>query len=331
MDSLFGLLKAKVKNTGIKIVFPEGTDERIIKAAGRLASEKAISPQLLGNKDQIMMKADSLKVDLRDVEILDPKTNPMIEEMIPVFIEKRKGKVTEEEARKILQDETYFGTMLVEINYAQGLVSGAVHTTADTVRPALQIIKTKPGVKKTSGVFIIFKDNDRFIFGDCAINVNPTSEDLAEIAIESAKTAKLFDIEPKVAMLSFSSHGSAVTEESTKVLNATNLVKQMDPTLVIDGEIQFDAAVVPEVAKQKVPNSPLQGNATVFVFPNLDAGNIGYKIAQRFGKFEAVGPVLQGLNKPVNDLSRGCNEDDVYYLSLITASQAIEDIQSLVI
>ena len=331
MDSLFGLLKAKVKNTGIKIVFPEGTDERIIKAAGRLASEKAISPQLLGNKDQIMMKADSLKVDLRDVEILDPKTNPMIEEMIPVFIEKRKGKVTEEEARKILQDETYFGTMLVEINYAQGLVSGAVHTTADTVRPALQIIKTKPGVKKTSGVFIIFKDNDRFIFGDCAINVNPTSEDLAEIAIESAKTAKLFGIEPRVAMLSFSSHGSAVTEESKKVLDATNLVKQMEPSLVVDGEIQFDAAVVPEVAKQKVPNSPLQGVATVFVFPNLDSGNIGYKIAQRFGKFEAVGPVLQGLNKPVNDLSRGCNEDDVYYLSLITASQAIEDIQSVVI
>ena len=329
MNSLFGLLQAKIKNTGIKIVFPEGNDERIIRAAGRLAEENAVYPLLLGKEEQIKELANRLNINLHNIEILDPKTNPMIEEMIPVFIEKRKGKITEEDARSTLKDENYFGTMLVEVNYAQGLVSGAVHTTAETVRPALQIIKTKPGVKKTSGVFIIFKDEDRFIFGDCAINVNPSSEDLAEIAVESAKTAKIFGIEPRVAMLSFSSNGSAITEESTKVVQATKMVKELVPDLIVDGEIQFDAAVVPEVARQKVPNSPLQGNATVFVFPNLDAGNIGYKIAQRFGKFEAVGPVLQGLNKPVNDLSRGCSVDDVYYLSLITASQAIEDLQSL--
>ena len=246
-----------------------------------------------------------------------------MDELVAAFVERRKGKATEEQARKILLDENYFGTMLVYLNKADGLVSGAAHSTADTVRPALQIIKTKAGVKKTSGVFIMVKGDEKYVFADCAINIAPDSQDLAEIAIESARTARMFDLDPRVAMLSFSTVGSAVSEETTKVADAVKLVTEMDPQLIVDGEIQFDAAIVPSVAASKAPNSPLQGSANVFVFPSLEAGNIGYKIAQRLGGFEAVGPILQGLNAPVNDLSRGCNAEDVYNLALITASQAL--------
>lgn len=326
--ALFEALNKKIVNTGVKIVLPEGIDERVLTAANRLAAEGNIGVIVLGNKDEINAKAESLNLMMKDITVIDPATSELMKEMIPAFVAKRNGKVTEDQAKEMLKNVNYFGTMLVEMGHAHGLVSGAMHSTADTVRPALQIIKTKPGVKRTSGVFIIFKDNLRFIFADCAINVNPDSEALAEIAVQSAETAKNFGIDPKVAMLSFSSHGSAVTEESTKVANATKLAKEMAPELVIDGEIQFDAAVVPVVAQAKVPNSPLGGNANVFVFPTLDAGNIGYKIAQRFGKFEAVGPVLQGLNRPVNDLSRGCNADDVYYLALITAGQAVDSLNA---
>lgn len=225
--------------------------------------------------------------------------------------------------RKNLLDENYFGTMLVYLNKADGLVSGAAHSTADTVRPALQIIKTKEGVSKTSGVFIMVRGEEKYVFADCAINIAPDSQDLAEIAVESAKTARTFNIEPKVAMLSFSTKGSAKSPETEKVSTAVATAKQLDPELLIDGEFQFDAAFVPSVAASKAPDSPIKGDANVFVFPSLEAGNIGYKIAQRLGNFEAVGPILQGLNKPVNDLSRGCNAEDVYKLSLITAGQAL--------
>ena len=243
--------------------------------------------------------------------------------MVASFVERRKGKATEEHAREILLDENYFGTMLVYTNKADGLVSGAAHSTADTVRPALQIIKTKQGISKTSGVFIMAREEEKYVFADCAINIAPDSNDLAEIAIESAKTAEMFDIEPRVAMLSFSTKGSAKSEETEKVSNAVEEAKKRAPHLVVDGEFQFDAAFVPSVAKKKAPGSVLQGDANVFVFPSLEAGNIGYKIAQRLGNFDAVGPILQGLNAPVNDLSRGCNEDDVYKLALITAAQAL--------
>ncbi len=226
-------------------------------------------------------------------------------------------------ARKILLDENYFGTMLVYMEKANGLVSGAAHSTADTVRPALQIIKTKEGVQKTSGVFIMVRNEEKYVFADCAINIAPDSQDLAEIAIESAKTAKMFDIEPKVAMLSFSTKGSAKSPETERVTEAVEIAKQLAPNLTLDGEFQFDAAFVPSVAKKKAPDSVIQGDANVFVFPSLEAGNIGYKIAQRLGGFEAVGPILQGLNAPVNDLSRGCNEEDVYNLALITAAQVL--------
>lgn len=231
--------------------------------------------------------------------------------------------MSEEDARKILLDENYFGTMLVYSNKADGLVSGAAHSTADTVRPALQIIKTKEGIRKTSGVFVMVREDEKYVFADCAINISPDAQDLAEIAVESAKTARMFDIEPRVAMLSFSTKGSAKSPETDKVAAAVQEAKLREPLLVLDGEFQFDAAFVPSVAKKKAPDSVIQGDANVFVFPSLEAGNIGYKIAQRLGNFEAVGPILQGLNRPVNDLSRGCNEEDVYKLSLITAAQAL--------
>lgn len=323
MSDLFEGLKQKISGRDLRIVFPEGLDERIVRAASRLAEEKLITPILIGNIEQVQAKASELGVSLESAEIYDPAGYVGMDELVTAFVERRKGKATEEDARKILLDENYFGTMLVYVNKAHGLVSGAAHSTADTVRPALQIIKTKAGVKKTSGVFIMVREDEKYVFADCAINIAPDSNDLAEIAIESAKTAEMFDIEPRVAMLSFSTKGSAKSEETERVVEAVAEAKRRDATLVLDGEFQFDAAFVPSVAKSKAPGSVLQGDANVFIFPSLEAGNIGYKIAQRLGGFEAVGPILQGLNAPVNDLSRGCNEEDVYKLALITATQGL--------
>ncbi|MEH7480730.1 phosphate acetyltransferase [Neobacillus drentensis] len=323
MSDLFEGLKQKVSGRELRIVFPEGLDERIVRAAGRLASEKLMTPILIGNIEQVQAKAAEVGVSLDNAEIYDPASFAGMDELVAAFVDRRKGKVTEENARKILLDENYFGTMLVYLNKAHGLVSGAAHSTADTVRPALQIIKTKEGVKKTSGVFIMVREDEKYVFADCAINIAPDSNDLAEIAIESAKTANMFDIEPRIAMLSFSTKGSAKSPETERVVAAVEEAKRRDPSFVLDGEFQFDAAFVPSVAKSKAPNSPLQGDANVFIFPSLEAGNIGYKIAQRLGGFEAVGPILQGLNAPVNDLSRGCNEEDVYKLALITAAQGL--------
>ena len=324
MADLFEGLKQKLSGQDMRIVFPEGLDERIVRAASRLAEEKRLTPILIGNIEQVQAKAEELGVSLEAAEIYDPASYAAMDELVAAFVERRKGKSTEEDARKILLDENYFGTMLVYLNKADGLVSGAAHSTADTVRPALQIIKTKAGVKKTSGVFIMVREDEKYVFADCAINIAPDSNDLAEIAVESAKTANMFDIEPRIAMLSFSTKGSAKSPETERVSGAVEEAKRREPSLVIDGEFQFDAAFVPSVAKSKAPDSPLQGNANVFIFPSLEAGNIGYKIAQRLGGFEAVGPILQGLNKPVNDLSRGCNEEDVYKLALITAAQGIK-------
>ncbi|MEH7011173.1 phosphate acetyltransferase [Neobacillus niacini] len=324
MADLFEGLKQKLSGRDMRIVFPEGLDERIVRAASRLAEEKRLTPILIGNIEQVQAKAQELGVSLEAAEIYDPASYAAMDELVAAFVERRKGKATEEDARKILLDENYFGTMLVYLNKADGLVSGAAHSTADTVRPALQIIKTKAGVKKTSGVFIMVREDEKYVFADCAINIAPDSNDLAEIAVESAKTADMFDMEPRIAMLSFSTKGSAKSPETERVSGAVEEAKRRDPSLVIDGEFQFDAAFVPSVAKSKAPDSPLQGDANVFIFPSLEAGNIGYKIAQRLGGFEAVGPILQGLNRPVNDLSRGCNEEDVYKLALITAAQGIK-------
>ena len=323
MSSLFNELRNKMKHYSCKIVFPEGADERILSAAVRLHNEGIISPVLLGEEGSIHEVATNLGLNIEGIEIMNPQVSELLEQMIPLFVAKRKGKVNEEEARGTLLDTNYFGTMLVEMNVVQGLVSGAIHSTADTVRPALQIIKTKPGITKTSGVIILINEQLRYVFADCAININPNCEELAEIGIETARTALTFGIEPRLAMLSFSSHGSAKTDETIKVSKATAMIRERMPHFVVDGEIQLDAAIVPTVSQLKTPNSPLKGNANVFVFPNLDAGNIGYKMAQRLGGLEAVGPILQGLNKPINDLSRGCSVDEVYGVALITAWQGM--------
>lgn len=322
-SDLFSALKEKIAGKQRKIVFPEGLDERILTAVSRLANEQIVAPIVIGNEESVKQKASELGLTLPNVEIIDPHRYGEMDELVAAFVERRKGKVTEEAARKLLLDKNYFGTMLVYMDKAHGLVSGAAHSTADTVRPALQIIKTKQGVRKTSGVFIMVRGDEKYVFADCAINIAPDSQDLAEIAVESANTAKMFDIEPRVAMLSFSTKGSAQSPETEKVVEAVRLAKEMAPDLVLDGEFQFDAAFVPSVAKKKAPDSVIQGDANVFIFPSLEAGNIGYKIAQRLGNFEAVGPILQGLNKPVNDLSRGCNAEDVYKLTLITAAQSL--------
>ncbi|WP_353854285.1 phosphate acetyltransferase [Bacillus sp. Bos-x628] len=323
MADIFSTVQEKVAGKGVKIVFPEGMDERILTAVHKLADGKVLQPIVIGKKQEVEAKAKELGLTLNGVDVYDPHTYEDFEELVQAFVERRKGKATEEQARKALLDENYFGTMLVYKGLADGLVSGAAHSTADTVRPALQIIKTKEGVKKTSGVFIMARGEEQYVFADCAINIAPDSQDLAEIAIESANTAKMFDIEPRVAMLSFSTKGSAKSDETEKVSEAVRIAKEKAPELVLDGEFQFDAAFVPSVAAKKAPDSVIKGDANVFVFPSLEAGNIGYKIAQRLGNFEAVGPILQGLNQPVNDLSRGCNAEDVYNLALITAAQAI--------
>ncbi|AUJ24097.1 Phosphate acetyltransferase [Virgibacillus dokdonensis] len=322
MSELFKQMQEKVSSQSKSIVFPEGTDERILTAASQLAATKVLMPILLGDKVGIKQQAQKAGVDVSQCKIIDPKDFAEFDLMVETFVERRKGKATKEDAEKILLDENYFGTMLVYMNQADGLVSGAVHSTADTVRPALQIIKTKEGVKKTSGAFVMVRGDEKYVFADCAINIAPDSQDLAEIAVESANTAQLFGIDPRVAMLSFSTKGSAKSDETERVVEALQIAKEKNPSLVIDGEFQFDAAFVPSVAAKKAPGAVLQGDANVFVFPSLEAGNIGYKIAQRLGEFEAVGPVLQGLNKPVNDLSRGCNAEDVYNLAVITAAQA---------
>lgn len=321
MSDLFEILESKITGNNLKIVFPEGLDGRVLGAAGRLAKAKLLTPVLIGDIGKIQEKAKDLKISLDAIEIYDPKNYIMMDEMVEAFVEVRNGKASVAQAREILLDENYFGTMLVHMKQAHGMVSGAAHSTADTVRPALQIIKTKPGVQKTSGVFIMVREEEKYVFADCAININPDSRDLAEIALESAKTALTFDIEPRVAMLSFSTKGSAQSPETEKVVQAVALAKEMDPHLLLDGEFQFDAAFVPSVARQKAPDSLIQGDANVFIFPSLEAGNISYKMVQRLGGFEAVGPILQGLNRPVNDLSRGCSEEDVYKLALITAAQ----------
>ncbi|EZP75364.1 phosphotransacetylase [Parageobacillus genomosp. 1] len=322
-NDLFAALKAKIAGKQRKIVFPEGLDERILTAVSRLVQEQLVVPIVIGNKEAVKQKANELGLTLENVEIIDPQQYEKMDELVAAFVERRKGKVSEEAARQMLLDENYFGTMLVYMDQAHGLVSGAAHSTADTVRPALQIIKTKQGVRKTSGVFIMVRGEEKYVFADCAINIAPDSQDLAEIAVESANTARMFDIEPRVAMLSFSTKGSAKSPETEKVVEAVRIAKEMAPDLVLDGEFQFDAAFVPSVAKKKAPDSVIQGDANVFIFPSLEAGNIGYKIAQRLGNFEAIGPILQGLNKPVNDLSRGCNAEDVYKLTLITAAQSL--------
>lgn len=329
MADLLSVLQDKLSGKNVKIVLPEGEDERVLIAATQLQKTDYVSPIVLGNEDNIKSLASKHALDLTQIEIIDPATSELKDELVDAFVERRKGKATKEQAVELLDNVNYFGTMLVYTGKAESLVSGAAHSTGDTVRPALQIIKTKPGVSRTSGIFFMIKGDEQYIFGDCAINPELDAQGLAEIAVESAKSAQSFGMDPKVAMLSFSTKGSAKSDDVTKVQEALKLAQekaeadQLDH-VVIDGEFQFDAAIVPSVAEKKAPGAKIQGDANVFVFPSLEAGNIGYKIAQRLGGYDAVGPVLQGLNSPVNDLSRGCSTEDVYNLSIITAAQALQ-------
>ena len=329
MADLLSVLQDKLSGENVKIVLPEGEDERVLIAATQLQKTDYVSPIVLGNEDNIKSLASKHALDLTQIEIIDPATSELKDELVDAFVERRKGKATKEQAVELLDNVNYFGTMLVYTGKAEGLVSGAAHSTGDTVRPALQIIKTKPGVSRTSGIFFMIKGDEQYIFGDCAINPELDAQGLAEIAVESAKSAQSFGMNPKVAMLSFSTKGSAKSDDVTKVQEALKLAQEKAEAdqlehVVIDGEFQFDAAIVPSVAEKKAPGAKIQGDANVFVFPSLEAGNIGYKIAQRLGGYDAVGPVLQGLNSPVNDLSRGCSTEDVYNLSIITAAQALQ-------
>ena len=322
---LFDSLKQKINGQNKTIVFPEGEDERVLGAASRLVADGLVKAIVLGKQSQIETTATNHAIDLSQLTIMDPAQMPSDQHqaMLDALVERRKGKNTPEQAAEMLKDPNYVGTMMVYMGQADGMVSGAVHATGDTVRPALQIIKTKAGVHRISGAFIMQKGNERYVFADCAINIELDAAGMAEVAIESAHTAKVFDIDPKVAMLSFSTKGSAKGDMVTKVQEATALAHESAPDLPLDGELQFDAAFVPSVGTQKAPDSKVAGHANVFVFPELQSGNIGYKIAQRFGGFEAIGPILQGLNKPVSDLSRGCNEEDVYKIAIITAAQSL--------
>lgn len=322
---LFEQLSSQIKGQGKTLVFPEGEDVRIQGAAIRLAAEELVKPILLGNKSEIEATAAANNFDLSGVQIVDPAEYPADarEKMVDALVERRNGKTDAATASKWLEDVNYFGTMLVYLGVADGMVSGATHPTGDTVRPALQIIKTAPGSSRISGAFVIQRDDERYIFADAAINIDIDAQTMAEIAIQSANTAKVFGIDPKVAMLSFSTKGSAKAPQVDKVAEATLLAKTAAPELAIDGELQFDAAFVESVAAAKAPESEVAGHANVFVFPDLQSGNIGYKIAQRLGGFEAIGPVLQGLAKPISDLSRGANEEDVYKVAIITAAQAM--------
>jgi len=307
------------------IVLPEGDDDRILMAADALVKQNIVDLTILGNEESILLAAKRLNLshDVQKVKIVNPASSPRYPEYVETLYELRKAKnVTMEMARDLMLDVSYFGTMMVYKGEADGMVSGAIHTTQHTIRPALQFVKTKPGVSTVSSVFFMCLPNRVSVFGDCAVNPNPSSEQLADIAISSAETSKMFGIEPKIAMLSYSSGSSGEGEDVEKVRKATELVRQKRPDLKVEGPIQYDAAVDPSVGKKKMPNSDVAGQASVLIFPDLNTGNNTYKAVQRETGALAIGPMLQGLNKPVNDLSRGCTVDDVFNTVVITAIQA---------
>lgn len=320
--NLFAKLTELAKRRKQTIVFPEGTDLRVLKAALQLQTDGIIAPILLGKPAEIKRLAAANNLDVSQTQLVEIKKDAQYERFCHDFVARRRGKNTLAQARQLLQEPSYYGTMMVFDHLAAGMVSGAAHSTANTVRPALQIIKTKPGQKRVSGAMLLERGEERYVFADCAMNIDPDAATLAEIAQQSAATAKLIGLEPVIAMLSFSTKGSAKGEMVAKVQEATALVHEQAPDLQVDGELQFDAAFVPSVGRRKAPASKVAGHANVFVFPELQSANIGYKIAQRLGKFSATGPVLQGLAAPVNDLSRGASSADVYRAGILTAAQA---------
>ena len=327
MTDMFENLIDTLKKNPKKIVFTEGTDPRILEASARLLSGTFLTPVLVGNEEEVQAAAEKAGFNIRGAIIIDPENYDGMDAMVEKMVELRKGKMTADECRAALKKGNYFGTMLVKMGVADALLGGATYSTADTVRPALQLVKTKPGNKIVSSCFILVRasatgDNDVLAMGDCAINIKPEEDELVEIAVETAKCAKIFGIAPKVAFLSYSTKGSGKGEDVDKMRNACEKAKALMPDIPVDGEMQFDAAVSPTVGQLKFPGSPVAGYANTFIFPDINAGNIGYKIAQRLGKFDAYGPILLGLNAPINDLSRGCNALEVYSMAIITAALA---------
>ena len=324
----FGQLIDTLKKSPKKSVCTEGEDARILEAASRLLASNFLHPILIGNEEKIMDAAEECGFNIRGAEIINPENYEKMDEMVEMLCEIRKKKgMTPEMAREVLSQANYFGTMLVKMGVADSLLGGATYSTADTVRPALQLIKTKPGHSIVSSCFILVRpsatgENEVIAMGDCAINIKPTEDELVEIAGEASKCARIFGVDPQVAFLSYSTHGSGKGEDVDKMRNAAQKARAKYPDLPIDGELQFDAAVSPRVARTKCPESEVAGHANTFIFPDINAGNIGYKIAQRMGNFEAYGPILLGLNAPVNDLSRGCNASEVYSMAIITAALA---------
>jgi len=318
----FGLFE-KAKSKRKKIVLPESSDERILRATEILIRRNVVDIVLLGNKDEINYQASQLGLHLDNVEIIDPNNSEYFDDFVDTFYELRREKgLTRDAARDAMVHLSYFGTMMIHKGLADGMVSGAIHTTADTIRPGLQIIKTLPGISIVSSVFFMCLDTRVLVYGDCAVNQNPTAEQLAEIAISSADTAMKFGIEPRIAMLSYSTGTSGAGEDVEKVKIATEIVKTKRPDLPIEGPIQYDAAIDPDVARTKLPNSTVAGKATIFIFPDLNTGNNTYKAVQRSANAVAIGPILQGLRKPINDLSRGCLVADIVNTVAITAIQA---------
>ena len=312
------------------IILPEAEDKRVLEAASKVIAQGFAKVVLIGNKEQIGKDSKENNIDLSGVEIIDIKTSTKKHKYAQKLFELRQAKgMTEEEASKLIEEPIYFGMMMLKNGEADGLVSGAAHSTSNTLRPALQILKTAPNTKLVSAFFVMcvpnceYGEHGTFIYGDSGLNQNPNADELSEIAISSAKSFKnLVGAEPKVAMLSYSTYGSAKSELTEKVIEATKLVKEKAPDLLVDGELQVDAAIIPEVSKSKAPGSPIEGNANILIFPDLNAGNIGYKLTQRLAKAEAYGPLCQGIAKPVNDLSRGCSADDIVGVVAITAVQA---------
>lgn len=314
-------LIAKLKEEKKTIVYPEGTDKRILEAASRVMDDDLLDVILIGNVDDVKAAAEANGFDISKATILDPATYDKMDELVDKMVELRKGKMTPEQCKDALQGGNYFGTMLVKVGVADALLGGATYSTADTVRPALQLIKTKPGYKSVSSSYIMLKEGSELLcMGDPAINIKPSSEELAESAIEAAHTASLFGIEPRVAMLSYSTLGSGAGEDVDRVREAVKIARENAPDLLLDGELQFDAAVSPVVAETKAKGSKVAGRANVFIFPEIQSANIGCKIFQRIGGYELIGPILQGLNAPINDLSRGCVAEEVYKLSIVTAA-----------
>lgn len=330
---LFEKLKAKALTSRQRIVLPEGTEPRTLTAADKIISQGIADITLIGSKEDILAMARELKLEnIKRAAIVDPSDESVIDRYAPLFYELRKKKgISMEEARLTTANPLYLGCLMVKAGDADGQVAGAMNTTGNVLRAAFQVIKTQPGIDVVSGAFIMllppdlpFGTNGVMVFADCAVVPDPTSKELAQIAVSAAQTARdIAGIEPRVALLSFSTKGSAKHERVDKVIEAVNMVKEMNPSLIVDGELQSDAAIVPGVAQTKCPESPLSGRANVLVFPSLEVGNIAYKLVQRLGNVQAVGPVLQGLAAPVNDLSRGCFPEDIYKTIIMTCCQAI--------